>query len=964
MSLSDSPSPTHPHAATGARWQVRLLGSLQARQGPAVVERFPSRAVAALLARLALAPDRAHGREELVELLWPGVELAVGRNRLRQALSTLKSLLEPAGQPGGAVLLADRLSVRVAPGALASDALAFEQALRAGRIEEATRLYRGELMPGYYDEWLVHERQRLAALHDRLPAAGVPAAVVAAAPAVAAPQPVLSIQTHLPHYLTRLFGAELPLARVRAQLRTHRLVTLLGPGGSGKTRLAVEVAQALAEPEGWAPPSAERAARFERVAFVPLVACNDAAQMLAALAQALQLPARAAADVAQAVAALAEALAGRTTLLVLDNFEQLVGADGGEPARAVAALLGALPRLHLLVSSRRSLALDGECCIEAEPLLLPPEVSGIDSNGALLAEAAASPAVALFVDRARAVRADFHLGARNQAAVVALVRRLGGLPLAIELAASRVRSFAPAEMLRLLDGGDGTSGAGGTTSAYLVLLARSGPRAGHDPRHASMAQVIAWSWRLLGTAEQQLLRALSVFAAEATATALAQVLGAAVGEVVVLLDGLVAHSLVRAEGGGDAETRFGLVEPVREFVLGELAPAAAAPLRSALRHWLLRWALGLGATLRPAQVAAELRTVHAVLANAAEAPRQTLQIALALRAYWDTDGLPGALQGALERALAQLSATHDATEPALRCDLHEMLSYLRFEAGFAPEARAHADAAVAAAGEPGADEPGIARRSRALTRRAWVELAAGRGEDEHSPTYERLQAWLDEALLLAEQAGDREGQARALHQLAVMASHVRGDWPRAEAQLARAEGLWQQLGDRRKALARQRNRAQCWYRMGRSEEALASFVHCEQAARAEGDWVGQIDSLVSMTSLLAEHRRWAEALQANRRCVALCWQRWHRHGLGYALWNPPRILAHLRQPEPAMRLMAFAAAFWLRSFGALGSADRLYVRRVRGLVRAQVGAARAQALWQEGEAMDIAQAVALALAEG
>jgi DNA-binding SARP family transcriptional activator len=99
------------------RWQVRLLGTLEAGNGAQQLLRFPLRAVATLLARLALAPERAHAREELVELLWPGVELAVGRNRLRQALSTLRSLLEPPGEPGAAVLQADRLSVRVVPGA-------------------------------------------------------------------------------------------------------------------------------------------------------------------------------------------------------------------------------------------------------------------------------------------------------------------------------------------------------------------------------------------------------------------------------------------------------------------------------------------------------------------------------------------------------------------------------------------------------------------------------------------------------------------------------------------------------------------------------------------------------------------------------------------------------------------------------------------------------------------------------
>ncbi len=913
-------------SAGGTRWQLRLLGAVQLQQGPRLIDRFPSRAVVLLLARLALAPDRAHPREELVELLWPGAELAVGRNRLRQVLSTLKALLEPPGEP--TVVLADRLSLRLAAGLLDCDALRFEQALRAGRTQEAAALWRGELMPGHYDEWVLQERQRLATLHERLPEPDLPG--------LAAPEPA----TPLPHYLTRLFGAELPLARVHTLVRTQRLVTLLGPGGSGKTRLAVEVAHAMAEPVAWAAPTAEPGPSFDRLAFVPLVACDSSAQLLAALAQALQLPA-AAADPVRAVAALSDALAGRATLLVLDNFEQLVGADSGSPVRAVAALLAALPRLHLLVTSRRPLALDGECCIEAEPLLLP---SGANTD----ADTAASPAVALFVDRARAAQADFHLGPHNQAAVVALVRQLGGLPLAIELAASRVRSCAPAEMLRLLQAGDG----GG---AHLALLARSGPRAGHDPRHASMAAVVAWSWRLLDDAERGLLAALCVFAGDASAEALAHVLGEPAATVAARLDGLAAHSLIRAAADAPGPARFGLMEPVREYALGQITPGQATQLRAALRAWLLHWARGLGGAPPPARVAPELRTVHAVLAAAAEAPHEALQIALALRGYWDTDGLPGALQASLEQALAQLPT--GSAEAPLRSDLHEMLAYLRFEAGFAPEALAHADAAVAAAGHEAGG--GISRRARALVRRAWVELAASRSDDDGSPAYERLQGWLDEALQLGQAAGDREAQARALHQRAVIASHVRGDWPLAETQLAEAQALWQALGDRRKAHARLRNRAQCWRHMGRADEALASFQSCERAAREEGDWVGQIDSLLSLTALLAERRCWAEALAANRRCVALCWQRWHRHGLGYALWNPPRILARLRRPEAAMRLMAFAAQFWERSFGPLGRADRLYVRRVRALVAAQLGSARAELLWQEGQGLDIAQAVAL-----
>jgi len=954
---TDPPPATQAAAAAAeARWQVRLLGAVEVFDGVQRLDRFPSRAVAALLARLALAPDRAHPREELVELLWPGVALAVGRNRLRQVLSTLKSMLEPAGVPGVSVVLADRLSVRAAPGGLSCDAVRFEELARAGQAARAAVLYRGELMPGYFDEWVHDERQRLAALHERLlhelplhelplheqrpqVRSAAPAAVPAGAAtsdAAAGPLSLAVSAPPLPTYLTRLFGADLAVARLRAQVRAQRLVTLLGPGGSGKTRLAVEVAQALRDHAPWAAEAVAPA--FERMAFVPLVLCVDAVQMHGAIARALQLPQ------ADSAEGLSLALAGQRVLLVLDNFEQLVG----HAEAAVAALLSALPLLHLLVTSRRALNLDGEVSVSAEPLALP-------AADAALPGAGANAAVALFVDRARSVRADFHLTARNHAAVVALVRALQGMPLAIELAASRVRSFSPAEMAQML--GAGASGvptaAGASRDApHLALLSRSGPRAGHDPRHASMAQVIAWSWRLLDAPAQRLMAALTCFAGDTSADALVAVLAEPLPTVAARLDDLAGHSLLRIAATEPA--RFGLVEPVREFVQAQTADAVRDALQAAVRAWLLRWARALGPAPAPAQVAPELRTIHAVLAAAALAPHDAVQLTLALRGFWEGEGLPATLQDALEQALETLQRSKSPTDHTLRGDLHELLAYLRFEAGFVAEAQAHASAARAAAGA----DP--SHRARALVRCAWVELATGRGEDDAGPQTGRLQGWLQEALALAEGCGDREAQARALHQMAVIASHIQGDWAGAEAMLARSQALWLALGDRRKAYARLRNRAQCWLNLKRADEALASFELCERAAREDGDWVGQIDSLLSLSSLLAVQRQWAAALAIDQRCVALCWQRWHRHGLAYALWNPPRLLARLRRPDAAMRLMGFAATFWESNFGPLGRADRRTVRRVKGLVRAQVGSARAGTLWAEGAAMDIAQAVALA----
>ena len=727
-----------------------------------------------------------------------------------------------------------------------------------------------------------------------------------------------------------MFGIEHSATRLLALLRHERLITVVGPGGCGKTRLSLEAARALQHAPAWqrdAEP--EPLPRFARIVFVPLVDCSDETQAAAALARALQVSGR---DPLQQIAAL---LASAPALLVLDNFEQLVAHAQGLLLR----LLEGVPTLHLLVTSRLRLGLPGEQVFALGGLALPDAEAEGQIDVAVL-----NPAVALFVDRARAARADFHLAPADLPALCTLVRWLDGMPLALELAASRVGSFAPAQMLHLLQGpGDG--------GAHLSLLARAGPRAGHDPRHASISQVIDWSWQLLDDQTQQVLAALSCFAGDAGLPGLAAVLSQPASVVAARLDDLAGHSMLRVVPG--ATPRFALVEPVREFVRLQWPAPALSALQQALHRWLLAWAATLGPAPPPAAVDAELRSALWLLSSQGLQPQATLDLALALRAHWENAGLPASLQTMLEQALAALPAHTDLQ--GLRCDAHEMLAYQRFEAGFSAEALTHADAAVQLAGGD------ASRRARALVRRAWIDLAAGRTVDDDGPASQRLLGWLGEALDLAQRAQDREAQARALHQLAVVSSHLQDDWVGAEALLAQSQALWAALGDRRKASARLRNRAQCWAQLGRTDEALACFERCEALARDDADWVGQIDSLLSRSTLLAKLRHWQAALDADRQCVALCWQRWHRHGLAYALWNPPRSLARLRQPESAMRLMAFAATFWASSFGPLARSDRLTVRRVRGLVQAQVGEAQAQAWWAEGAAMDIASAVALAL---
>lgn len=916
---SPDPSPLQPAAEPG-RWQVRLLGTLEVQREGLTLRRWPSRAVALLLARLALAPQRNHPREELIELLWPGVALDVGRNRLRQALSTLRGLLEDPHGNATTVIESDRNHLRVRPGALPCDATDFERHVQLGQWEAARALYAGELMPGHYDDWVVDERMRLAALFDRVEAAPRPAP---AAPPRAAAHP--RTDPPLPASWTRAFGLEHSATRLLGAIRHARLVTVVGPGGCGKTRLALETARALREP---ALPELQMAsaARFDHVLYLPLVDCFDAAQALGALATLLGVGGR------DLLRESALRLTDAPTVLVLDNFEQLVPHATG----LVMQLLEQVPSLHLVVTSRVRLGLPGEQVFALAGLPLPEADAARAPNEALL-----NPAVALFVDRARSARPDFDPQAGSLADLCQLVRQLDGMPLALELAASRVGSFTPRRMLKLLtqDGG---------SSAHLHLLSRGGPRSGHDDRQASIGAVVDWSWRLLDAPEQRLMQALAECAGDAGLPMLAAVAGEDTAATAARLDDLVGHSMVvvRPEG-----PRYTLLEPVREFVREGCPVALRQSLRESLLQWLLDWARALGPRTSSPLVEAEARAVRALLADATLPARSRLELALSLRPFWDSAGLPAAIQDELTRALGPVQGLPGSE--GLACDAHEMLAYLRFEAGFSAEAASHAEAALRLAGDD------ASRRARALVRRAWVELAGHRDDVDAGPQVQRLDGDLGEALELARRAGDREAQARALHQRAALISQMGGEWARAEGLLAQSQALWAELGDRRKAASRMRNRAQCWVRMGRLDEALACLERCEREAREDDDWLGQIDSLLSLSTVHASLRHWEQALEFDRRCVALCWQRWHRHGLAYAIWNPPLTLAHLRRPEAAARLMAFAGRHWETQFGPLSTSDRHTLRRVRRLVRAQLGEARTQALWLEGEALSLGDVVAM-----
>ncbi|MDX1530072.1 MAG: protein kinase, partial [Rhodothermales bacterium] len=425
----------------------------------------------------------------------------------------------------------------------------------------------------------------------------------------------------LPAPLTSFVGREVEVERLGRLLEAARLVTLTGPAGTGKTRLAVEAARRIEH--GFA----------DGAAFVPLAPVRDPALVPSALAQALGVEASGPA----LPDALADALRGCELLLVLDNFEQVTAA-----APAVGALLGACPRLRVLATSRVPLRLSGEREAPVPPLAVPEPEATPDPDG-LLAHAA----VRLFVERAQAVDPAFALTPENAAAVAALCARLDGLPLAIELAAARTKLFAPAALLARL-------------GHRLDLLANRM----HDrpARHHTLRQALAWSYDLLGPEEQRLYRRLGVFRGGCTIEAAEAVAGLDGADDV--LDGLAAlvdHSLLRTTTGADGEPRFEMLETVRTFALERLAEAGErAEAQGAHAHHVLDLAERAAPELTGAEqgtwldrLDAEHDNLRAAL-DAAEADGDTglgLRLGTALWRFWLVRGHLAEGRRRLERLL-------------------------------------------------------------------------------------------------------------------------------------------------------------------------------------------------------------------------------------------------------------------------------------------------------------------------
>lgn len=559
----------------------------------------------------------------------------------------------------------------------------------------------------------------------------------------------------LPFWLNSFFGREPEMAQLAALLlpskegatgigsyeRPARLLTLSGPGGAGKTRLAAEFGRRASERFGhWC-------------GFVPLDDLSGPDQIPARIAQSLRLtPSPTTPPLEQVVSFLVgrEGPAASPALLILDNLEHLLGPDGGPAPPAagiVRTLLGATTGLVVLCTSRRPLGIGGERLLPLGPLPVPEAAD----PAADLAELAGIPSVRLYVDRAQAVRPDFGLTPTNAPAVAALCRVLEGSPLALELAASWVRQTPPRRMWERLSHG---------------LEMPEGRQADLPARHRSLAAALDWSWRLLPPPQRRLLGRLSVFRGgwtlEAAESACAE------PEALELLAALEEASLVTAREDAGGDVRYSLLETVRQYAAQRLAEEGAGEQRGVAgqdagavaqgRHlaWCLALALDADAEMRGPQQGTWLTRLEA-----------------------EHDNLRAALEwSAREHGLEDC---HEDAPPApLGLRLSGALGLFWLLRGHLQEGRTHA----AALARPDAQAPTQARadalQSAALLANEQGDFAAARSQHEG-------------ALVIRRALGDPMPLSLSLNNLAI-AVYDQGDSPAARMLWEEALAVARQAG--------------------------------------------------------------------------------------------------------------------------------------------------------------------------
>jgi predicted ATPase/transcriptional regulator with XRE-family HTH domain len=793
---------------------------------------------------------------------------------------------------------------------------------------------------------------------DLSPAA-LPSPTATAIAAGALPRP-----GQLPAATTTLIGRASDVAAIIALLARPevRLATLIGPGGTGKTRLALAVAAGL---------SGAGAPFPDGVWFVGLAPIRDPQLVLPAIARVLGISERAG---HMAAATLADTLRDRRLLLVLDNMEQVVAA-----AQNLGELLAAAPALKLLVTSRARLHLSGEHLVPVAPLPTPPREAPqtVEALGAY-------DAVQLFVERARLVRPGFELTPDNAPVIAALCTRLEGLPLAIELAAARLRLLAPEALLPRLD--------------HRLNLLTGGAR-DLPARQQTLRQTVGWSYDLLGAGAQRLFRKLAVFVGGCPLAAVPLAAGApeelgAFDELAELVD----QSLLVEEDGPDGEPRFRMLETVREYaqeLLGAGDEGASA------REWHAAFFRSLVARAAPelrgpqaavwlSRLEAEHDNLRAALEWLAErgAAHKLAELCEGLWRYWWVHGFWREGRAWLERSLALFGRA--GTDPPAAAVVERLLLALgwmhygmsnftaarqifeeRLAAGIAPADPRLRAGALLGLGLVGYGQGDYRRALNALSDALAAFHEAGDVASAAQTLSERsfiayIQGDLDaaeaderEALALARAVGFRQVEASALQTQGQVAL-ARQSYAEAAAALSESLAIARGLGDRQSVSSSLNYLGSVAHAQGAYAEAAACWEEALQLRRALGNRRGAMAMQVSLASAA-----WASgdlSTAVAQLVEALRQARELQYGQGYhwCLLIAGNIASSAGRAELAARL--FGAA------DALASSHQLRIwpetladyERSAAAARAALGEAAFAAAWEAGRALPLGDALDLA----
>lgn len=959
------------------------------------VGRFRTHATGALLAYLAFPPRRLHPRDALLELLWPDVDPTVGANRLSTTLSFLRPVLEPAGMARGTVLESSRTGVRLVPEAVSTDVEDFVSALhaaecadpdvRAESLRRAISHYRGPLLPEFYDTWVLPQQELLAARHrealrnlartcdtlgDSAEAILHARSAIAADPCdEVAHQILLELlartgempearrlyrnlarrlerrgeevgettralmrwlsereprdhgprrppPNRLPAAVTRFFGREEEIGQLvrrchptSADASPNRLVTLLGMGGAGKTRLALEVAQKLLGPYSG------------NVWFVGLQDLRDPAQMGNAILSALQVPRSPRKEALEQVADFLEMQTPRPCLLVLDNLEQL-GAGGADVVRR---LLRSVHGLTVLATSRTPMDIEGERRFPVPPLPL----SFRDEDWERTA------AVRIFVDRVQMLRPDFALTRDNAASVRRLCEWLEGIPLALEMAASRAQTMGVAQMVEHLD------------HRFTFLRMQR-----HEPveHRRTLRATLEWSRNLLPEDQRRFFARLSmlrgIWSAE-DASAICAEEGESGEEA---LEALVDAAFVVADETDDGR-RFRMLDTLREFADESLPdPERATVILRHAAHFLRKLEeaqpllVGKEQRLRMDQLEADLPNHRAALeASLDQDTRYRLCIGLfrfwSVRGYW---------REGLRCCVDVLGDDDDADRGPLRATVLRDAGTFAQRLGDYAAARRFQERGLALCREI-SDPAGEAYALRNLGNVAWLQgdlTTARRRYDAFRDAAEKigdpamLQSALTNAGLITYEEGDYEG-ARALYEAGLALAPTVGD-------LGMVSLIHNNLGN-----------AYCM--LGDHPRGHRHHAEALELRRQIGDVHGTAQSLANMGTDAQLRGDLETAARCWRECLPLHLRLGDQEGTAARLDDFAWLAESEGRALDAARL--WGAADRLRAaIGAPRPPDRVTMHAEQAQrARAAVGET---AFWEAndaGRAMDLDRAIALAL---